>query len=163
MRPQDLPDWLKGFQALTWLATGEPDLVMGKRAVFRGNVRIQDSNKRPAESKATPAELRKVRTQMDLDYPDPWGGPSEQFLWTYCGDPKIVRKALGTLLSAARGGAVRTIDEKHCEPISPAVWGAHTLLHSWGPEAVLNMCSVDGRPIDIVPLFSRNVSASSLH
>lgn len=144
MKPSNLPVWITGVQAVTWLATGDVELTDMAPAP-RAFAPQLETREQPS---GTPASDSIDRKSLDLrEWGDDW------FFWLRIRSGSDLRKEMNQLCEAARSGAVATRRPDGLTPIDPGEW-ARSGLHEQSPGLLL-MFTPD-RADRIAPLFARD-------
>ncbi len=153
MNPNDLPEWLTGMQAITWVVT--EDVAWTLRAVpkrERETEKLQPINPPKSERvELGPREhgpvtpLSSDQRAAEIGDPDDWvGGVTLELLQMRVGGSDAARHASNMLVVAARAGKLRAIEASgEMRPIDSKQWRAQILIEQ--PPGKLAMAPGDYR------------------
>jgi hypothetical protein len=184
MEPNELPLWLLGIQAVTWLATGDAALTAQARPSPAGHKLGGHPDAIPVEGwKPLTERIEVKRRGLEKQYleytgaiphaeeseplsqaqrpqvagePSQWGGGFLEYLRMRTGD---IESHIERLVEAARAGKVATVDAED-NSIASSVWNRHSLRETLWRPGVLIMVPDPFHQIDedtaVEPQFKRD-------
>jgi len=147
--PRDLPAWLTGVQAVTWLATGDVEWTM------KAADQLGYASPLPRTREETSA-LEKDPAKNPLNRAEAAGDPTtwdSWWTWLRVRSGSDLRNEKAQLLRAARSGAVATRRPDGVTPIDPGQW-ARCDLKERSPNLLLMVVPENGG--EMAPLFARD-------
>ena len=165
----DLPKWLTGMQAVTWLVTGNVELtqralprqVLTTRSFTPIDPPKAERPELPAEQFGPPRPFFNEELNSLVGDPEQWGGVTLFLLRVLANDRTAPGRALGRLLQAVCAGRVATRLASGEQPLfDPARWSEMTLIEHPGDDRVLVMTessyTLPNKGMPQIPLFDRD-------
>jgi hypothetical protein len=165
----DLPKWLTGMQAVTWLVTGNVELtqralpshVLSTRSFAPFDPPKAERPELAADQFGPQRPFSNEELNSFVGDPASWGGVTLFLLGLLANDHTAPGRALGKLLQAVCAGRVATRLASGEQPLlDPARWSEMTLMEHPGDDRVLVMTessyTLPNKEMPQTPLFDRD-------
>jgi hypothetical protein len=165
----DLPKWLTGMQAVTWLVTGNVELtqralpshVLSTRSFAPFDPPKAERPELAADQFGPQRPFSNEELNSFVGDPASWGGVTLFLLGLLANDDTAPGRALGKLLQAVCAGRVATRLASGEQPLlDPARWSLMTLMEHPGDDRLLVMAecthTLPNTETPQIPLFDRD-------
>jgi hypothetical protein len=169
MNASNLPKWLTGMQAVTWLVTANAELtqralprhVLSTRSFAPFDPPKAERSELPADQFGPQRPFSNEELNSFVGDPALWGGVTLFLLGLLANDHTAPGRALGKLLQAVCAGRVATRLASGEQPLlDPARWSEKTLMEHPGDDRVLVMTessyTLPSKEMPQIPLFDRD-------